>query len=213
MPDLEHWSIFLTAAIILLLIPGPSVMYVMARGIEHGHRGAILSSVGLALGDLLQVLAAVAGVSALLASSAMLFGIVKYVGAAYLILLGLRRLLTTHDPSVTGLVAAEHSDEPASRALVVQALFALNPKTAMFFLALFPQFVAVNAGPGWFQILLFGCTFVVVGFVTNSVYGCMGGTLRFMAKDYKQFKMISRYVSGAVLTGMGVAAALAAGPH
>jgi threonine/homoserine/homoserine lactone efflux protein len=93
MPDLAHWSVFLTATLILLLIPGPSVLFVIARGIDQGFRAALLSSVGLALGDLFQVLCAAVGLSALLASSLALFAVVKYAGAVYLIFLGLRRIL------------------------------------------------------------------------------------------------------------------------
>jgi threonine/homoserine/homoserine lactone efflux protein len=209
MPDLVHWSRFFTATIILLLIPGPSVMYVVVRGIEHGYRGAVLSSLGLALGDLLQVLCTVGGFAALLASSVLLFGIVKYVGAAYLIVLGVHRFLATDPTPLTNFVATEHPVRQTSRSLVLQALFALNPKTAIFFLALFPQFVAENSGPAWLQILLFGCVFVVLGFVTNSIYGCLGGTLSSVAKHRNRFHIVTRYISGAVLFGMGITAALA----
>ena len=215
MPDLVHWSTFFTATIILLLIPGPSVMYVVTRGIEHGYRGVIFSSAGLALGDLLQVICTVAGLSALLASSALFFGIVKYAGATYLIGLGLRGLLVKNAPSLVNLAGA---DDPANRrssarSLVAQAFFALNPKTAIFFLALFPQFVAENAGPAWVQILLFGCVFVILGFVTNSLYGGLGGTLSSIAKNSNRFNIATRYVSSAVLIAMGMAAALVSAPH
>ena len=213
MPDLVHWSTFFTATIILLLIPGPSVMYVVTRGIEHGYRGVFLSSLGLALGDLLQVLCTVAGLSALLASSVFLFGIVKYAGATYLMVLGIRRLVEKDAPSPTNLLSAEDSPEHASRSLVVQAFFALNPKTAIFFLALFPQFVAAGAGPAWLQILLFGCTFVVLGFLTNSVYGCLGGALSSFVRHSNGFHLTARYISGVVLISMGVWAALASAPH
>ena len=213
MPDLVHWSTFFTATMILLLVPGPSVMYVVTRGIEHGYRGVFLSSLGLALGDLLQVLCTVAGLSALLASSVFLFGIVKYAGATYLIVLGIRRLVEKNAPSPTNLASAGRAPEHASRSLVVQAFFALNPKTAIFFLALFPQFVAAGVGPAWLQILLFGCTFVVLGFLTNSVYGCLGGTLSSFAQHSNGFHLAARYISSIVLIGMGVGAALASAPH
>jgi len=213
MPDLVHWSTFFTATTILLLIPGPSVMYVVTRGIEHGYRGVFLSSLGLALGDLLQVLCTVAGLSALLASSVFLFGIVKYAGATYLIVLGIRRLVENNAPSPTNLASAGHPPGQASRSLVVEAFFALNPKTAIFFLALFPQFVAASVGPAWLQILLFGCTFVVLGFLTNSVYGFLGGTLSSFAKHSNRFHLAARYISSIVLIGMGVGAALASSPH
>jgi threonine/homoserine/homoserine lactone efflux protein len=209
MPDLVHWSAFFTATIILLLIPGPSVMYVVTSGVEHGYRGVLLSSLGLALGDLLQVLGTVGGLAALLASSVLFFDIVKYVGAAYLIVLGMHRFLATNATPVANFVITEHAAQQTSRSLIVQAFFALNPKTAIFFLALFPQFVAYKAGPAWLQILLFGSVFVVLGFVTNSMYGFVGGTIRSFAKHSHRFHIATRYISGAILVGMGLAATLA----
>lgn len=210
MPDLLHWSTFLGATIVLLLIPGPSVVYVITRGMEHGYRGVVFSSIGLALGDLLQVLCTVLGLSAVLASSSVVFGIVKYAGAGYLIALGLRRMLASGANTAPKFPA---TDQETSRSLVKQGFFALNPKTAIFFLALFPQFVAVNAGPPWFQILLFGCAFVVLGFITNSLYGFLGGTLRAIGNQNQRFQMASRCISSVVLIGMGIAAALASVPH
>jgi threonine/homoserine/homoserine lactone efflux protein len=188
-------------------------MYVVTRGVEHGYRGVVLSSLGLALGDLLQVLCTVGGLAALLASSVLLFSIVKYVGAAYLIVLGIRRFLATNANPLANFVSMEYPAQQTSRSLVVQAFFALNPKTAIFFLALFPQFVAYNAGRVWLQILLFGLVFVVLGFATNSMYGCVGGTIRSFAKHSRRFHVATRYISGTVLVGMGIAAALASTPH
>jgi threonine/homoserine/homoserine lactone efflux protein len=159
------------------------------------------------------VLCTVGGLAALLASSVLLFGIVKYVGAAYLIVLGIRRILATNANPLANFVIMEYPAQQTSRSLVVQAFFALNPKTAIFFLALFPQFVAYNAGPVWLQILLFGSVFVVLGFVTNSMYGCVGGTIRSFAKHSRRFHVATRYISGTVLVGMGIAAALASTPH
>lgn len=188
-------------------------MYVVTRGIEHGYRGVVFSSIGLALGDLLQVLCTVLGLSTLLASSTLVFGIVKYAGAAYLIGLGLRRLFAGGANVAAKFQTAQDPDQETPRSLVTQAFFALNPKTAIFFLALFPQFVAENAGSPWLQILLFGCAFVVLGFVTNSLYGFLGGTLSAIGKQGHRFQMASRYVSSVVLIGMGIAAALASAPH
>ena len=188
-------------------------MYVITRSIEHGYRGTIFSSVGLAAGDLLQVLCTVVGVSALLVSSVVFFTILKYAGAAYLIALGIRQLLSKHVPSLAHLRAAGFPvDRVSSWTLSVQAFFALNPKTAIFFLALFPQFVTPNAGPAWRQILLFGCMFVVLGFITNSLYGCLGGTIASVARNNARFQESIHYVSGVVLLGMGIAAGLASAP-
>jgi threonine/homoserine/homoserine lactone efflux protein len=215
MPDFAHWSIFFTATIILLLIPGPSVIYIVTRGIDQGYRGVVYSAVGLALGDLLQVLGTVVGLSALLATSTMVFDIFKYAGAAYLILLGFRRLLDKNSlSSAFNSANSQHQvQQTSSSSLILQGFLTLNPKTALFFLALFPQFVAENAGPAWFQILLFGCAFVVLGFITNSMYGCLGGTLGSMARRSNRFHIAARYLSAAILIAIGVAAALTSAPH
>jgi threonine/homoserine/homoserine lactone efflux protein len=202
MPDLNHWSVFFAATSVLLVIPGPSVMYVVARGVDNGSRAVLYSAAGLALGDLVQVLCAAAGLSALLASSLRLFSIAKYAGAAYLIWLGMTTLLARR----AGTHAAPGM---RSRSLLLQGFFALNPKTALFFLALFPQFVSDTAGPAWLQILFFGCAFVALGFMTNSIYGCLGGKLfGDLARRNDVFRTATRYVSGVALIALGVAAAV-----
>lgn len=210
MPDLNHWSIFFGATIVLLLTPEPSVLYVVTQGVEQGYRGAVFSSVGLALGDLLQVICTVLGLSAVLASSAVLFDSLKYAGAAYLILLGARRLVEKKTP-LRAKSRAERSGTPY--ALILQGFFALNPKTALFFLALFPQFLAENAGPAWVQMLLFGCAFVALGFITNSAYGCLGAKLVSVARRNNRFQTAARCVGGVTLIGLGLAAALASTPR
>jgi threonine/homoserine/homoserine lactone efflux protein len=209
MLDRVHWGTFFAATITLLLIPGPSVMYVVTRGIEHGYRGVLLSSLGLAFGDLLQVLCTVAGLAALIASSVWLFGVVKYVGAAYLFVLGIHRFRVTRGTLVTHGVITTDPVRQTCRSLVLQGFFALNPKTAIFFLALFPQFVVKNAAPVSLQILVLGCVFIALGFVTNSMYGCLGGKIGSFAEDRPWFHVATRYISSAVLVCMGIAAALA----
>jgi threonine/homoserine/homoserine lactone efflux protein len=210
MPDFAHWSVFFAATIILLLVPGPSVMYVLARGIDEGYRAAVFSSLGLGLGDLFQVVSAAVGLSALLASSVVLFAIAKYAGAAYLIFLGVRRLVENDRSLLLTTVSAVHIPrKTSSRSLITQGFLALNPKTALFFLALFPQFVTPNAGPAWLQILFFGCVFVTLGFITNSLYGCLGGKLLgSLARRSHRFQVATRFVSGGTLIALGVIAAL-----
>jgi len=211
MPDFAHWSVFFAATIFLLLIPGPSVMYVVARGIDQGYRAIVLSSLGLGLGDLLQVMCAAVGLSALLASSVVLFAIAKYAGAAYLILLGVRRLLEKNAMVLPSSAGGEHIPlRIPSRSLIIQGFLALNPKTALFFVALFPQFVTPNAGPAWLQILFFGGAFVALGFTTNSLYGCLGGKLLgSLARRSNRFQNATRFLSGGTLIALGIAAATA----
>ena len=208
MPDLTHWAVFFAATVALLVVPGPSVMYVLARGIDNGSQAVLYSSAGLALGDLLQVLCTAAGLSALLASSVMLFSVVKYAGAAYLIVVGVTTLFGTHARRPRHPIAVERgASVTRSRSLILQGFFALNPKTALFFLALFPQFVSGTAGPVWRQILLFGLAFVVLGFVTNSIFGCLGAhLLGGLARRSRRFQATTQYVSGGTLVALGVAA-------
>jgi len=208
MPDLLHWSTFFTATIILLLIPGPTVIYVVTRGVEHGYRGVLFSAIGLALGDLAQVFCTAAGLSALLASSDAVFRIVKYAGASYLIGLGLHQLIAGRRRQSLPL-AAKYPNEGRGRYLVMQGFFALNPKTAIFFVAFLPQFVAAKAGPLWLQMLFFGGAFVLLGLVTNSLYGFLGGTFRAIGRQNQHFQLATRFISSFVFIGMGIAAALA----
>jgi threonine/homoserine/homoserine lactone efflux protein len=214
MPDLAHWSVFLAATIVLLLIPGPTVMYVIGRGIDQGYRGALFSAIGLALGDLLQVLWTAAGLGALLASSVFLFTAVKYAGAAYLIFLGIRRLLERNSLSTSSSTGYQLvANRTSSRSFILQGFLALNPKTTLFFLSLFPQFVAADAGPAWLQILMFGVAFVSLGFVTNSLYGCLGGKLGSFARQSPRFQTAARYVNAATMIALGVMAALTPAPR
>jgi threonine/homoserine/homoserine lactone efflux protein len=209
MPDLAHWAAFLAAVTVFVLIPGPSVLFVVAQGMHRGFRDARLAAVGLAAGDLLQVVAAAAGLSVVLASSATLFTVVKYAGAAYLIFLGVRRLRDRAVPVPAGEVRT------SGRGMVLQAFSvnALNPKTALFFLALLPQFVAPGAGPVWSQVTLFGTVFVGLGFVSNLVYGRVGGAVSDLARRSGRFRTATRYVSGGSLIGLGVLAAVSGAPR
>lgn len=212
MPDLAHWSVFLAATIVLLLIPGPTVMYVIGRGIDQGYRGALFSAIGLAFGDFLQVLWTAAGLGALLASSALVFTVIKYAGAAYLIVLGIRRLLDKNTLSAS-IPSGKQANNASSRSFVLQGFLALNPKTTLFFLALFPQFVAANAGPAWLQILFFGIAFVSLGFLTNSLYGCLGGKLGSFARQSPRFQTAARYVNAITMITLGIMAALTPAPR
>jgi threonine/homoserine/homoserine lactone efflux protein len=206
MPDLAHWSVFLTATLILLVIPGPSVIYVLTQAMDHGRRGALLASLGLASGDFAQAVLTALGLSALLASSAVWFQAVKYGGAAYLVFLGIRRLRRSEDLQVSR-GNAHIRNTPAS-SLIAQAFFALNPKTALFFVALFPQVIDIEETNAGAQMLLFGTVFTVVGFVTNFVYGSVGGRMAARLTTSRQFRLSARYATAATLIGLGLVAAV-----
>jgi len=206
MPDLAHWAVFLAGAFVLLVTPGPSIMYVVARGIALGSRAAVLSAAGLALGDLLQVIATAVGLSALLASAPAQLAVMKAVGATYLVALGVATLLGRRAPGGASLTDHDPRGAASSRSLIAQGFLALNPKTTLFFLAFLPQFVAPEAGPVALQILTLGSAFVVLGFGTNSLFGCLGGKLGVLAARNLRLRAATRYASGGVLIALGIAA-------
>lgn len=198
-PSTLWW--FFTASVVLLLVPGPSVLYVSGRTLDQGSRAGLLSTLGLACGDPIQVLAAVVGLSALVASSETAFQVVKYVGAAYLLYLGIRRLRT---PVEAPALIEEKQKEVRSGRIVLEGLVvnALNPKSTLFFLAFLPSFVHKQDGAVWSQTLVLGLLFVVVGMVTNSGWGMLTSLVRGRAQQSKGFMNVQRYVGGGVFLAL-----------
>jgi threonine/homoserine/homoserine lactone efflux protein len=202
-PDSGTVWLFCLTALALLVIPGPAVLYVVVQGAEQGRRVGLASVAGIHLGTLVHVAAATVGLSALIVASAVAFSVVKYAGAAYLIYVGVRKLLGRDD------VAAEAGRARVSyrRAFVRGAVVnALNPKTALFFLALLPQFVDTDRGGVWSQALLLGLVFVGLGSITDSLYALVAGTVGSL---FRHRRRALAYGSGAVFIGLGVTAALA----
>lgn len=203
-PDASTLAVFVAAALALLLVPGPAVLYIVARSVEQGRSAGLVSVVGVHLGSLVHIAAAAVGLSSLLVSSAVAFNVVKYLGAAYLVYLGIRALLTR----------VEHGDvevRPAPlRKLLRQGAVVnvLNPKTALFFLAFLPQFVDPDAGHAALQIVFFGLVFVALGFVTDGLYALLAGTAGNWLRSSRAYAAMQRYVSGTVFIGLGLAAAL-----
>ena len=205
-PGAASLALFVSAALVLLVIPGPAVLYIVARSIEQGRRAGFVSILGIHAATLVHVLAAALGLSALLASSALAFSIVKYAGAAYLIWLGLKKLFgRPEDPHIEGSTA--HSSSRLFRDGFIVNL--LNPKTALFFLAFLPQFVEVDRGHVAMQIVFLGFLFTLIGMVSDGCYAlaasAAGGWLR-RSRGYLAFE---RYISGTLFIGLGITAALA----
>jgi len=182
-------------------------MYVMARAIAQGPHAAVLSAVGLGLGDLLQVVATAVGLSALLASAPAVFSVLKFAGAAYLVVLGALTLIGRGTRATSPIEGKLGRQQPAKRSLILQGFLALNPKTSLFLLAFLTQFVDPRAGSARAQILTFGIAFVVLGFFTNSVFGCLGGKLGDVARSNSVFQAITRFASGIILIALGIVAA------
>jgi len=201
---------FVAAALVLLLIPGPAVLYIVARSLSQGHRAGLVSVLGLSLGALVHVAAATAGLSAILLASATAFGIVKALGAGYLIYLGIRTLFARQP---TGSVEA--SPPRSLYRLFRDGVFVsvLNPKIAVFFLAFLPQFVEPSRGPVPPQVLLLGLTYVGLALITDSAYALLAGSLRHSLGGRVMQGPLPRYASAVVYLGLGVSTALTGRRH
>jgi threonine/homoserine/homoserine lactone efflux protein len=204
MPDGTSLTLFLAAVLMLLFIPGPVVIYTITRSLHQGWQAGLVSTAAVGLGDFVHVVAAALGLSALLASSAVMFSVVKYAGAAYLISLGLRTLLARQGHHVTTAYVPMRLTRVFSQGLLVSIL---NPKTAVFFLALFPQFIDPARGAVVGQSLFLGSLFVMLGVCTNSLYASLAGTIGQWLKGSARFLRAQRYVSGGVYIALGVSAA------
>jgi threonine/homoserine/homoserine lactone efflux protein len=207
MPDPSRLALFVGAALLLLVVPGPSVLYIVTQSVSHGRRAGIVSVAGITTGTLVHIAAATVGLSALLASSALAFDVVKYLGAAYLIAVGLRRLASRERE--TGPQARDPRDlgRLYRQGIVVNTL---NPKTALFFLAFLPQFVDPGRGTPWLQILVLGLLFAALGFFSDGTWALIAGTLGERLRRSRRFPAVQRYVSGSVFVGLGAVAALTA---
>jgi threonine/homoserine/homoserine lactone efflux protein len=203
-PDLAALGLFVVAALVLLLTPGPAVLYIVARSLEQGRRAGLVSVLGVHAGTLVHALAATAGVSALLAASATAFSVVKYAGAAYLVYLGVRRLLDRRPVLTTRHAGARDLRRAFIDGVVVNVL---NPKTALFFLAFLPQFVDVARGAVGAQILGLGLLFVLLGVLTDGGYALTAGAAAQWLRARPRFLSGERWVSGGMYIGLGLTAA------
>jgi threonine/homoserine/homoserine lactone efflux protein len=208
--ELPNLPVFLLAALILLLTPGPAVLYIIARSMDQGRLAGFVSVISIEVGNSFHVLAATLGLSAILLSSALAFTIIKYLGAAYLIYLGIRRLLTRDHDREIAILKQERLRRIFSQGVLVATL---NPKTALFFLAFLPQFVDPSAGSVTLQLLTLGGLFVMMAIVTDGIYALLASTAGGWLKRNRSFLRAERYVVGSVYIGLGVTAALAEGTH
>ena len=206
MPEPSTLAVFVLAAVALLVTPGPAVLYIVTRSVEQGRLAGLVSALGVHAGTLVHVAAAALGVSALLVSSALAFDIVKYLGALYLIYLGVRKLLGWDQPAQGQALAPRSLRRLFAQGVVVNVL---NPKTALFFLAFLPQFVDVSKGAVGVQLLALGLIFVALGVVSDGLYALVAGTAGAWLKRGGRLLRVERYVSGSVFVGLGVTAALA----
>jgi threonine/homoserine/homoserine lactone efflux protein len=206
-PSAASIGVFCVAAALLLLVPGPAVLYIVARSVEQGRIAGLASVCGITTGTLVHVLAAALGLSALLASSALAFSVVKYAGAGYLIYIGVRRILSRTEASAAQTELPRRSLARLYRDGFVVNL--LNPKTALFFLAFLPQFVDPSRGAAAFQIALLGLLFTLMGFTSDGLYALVAGTAGRWVRRKGRYLRWERYVTGGVFIGLGVTAVIA----
>jgi threonine/homoserine/homoserine lactone efflux protein len=204
LPDSSHLALFVSTTVLLLIIPGPAVLYIVAQSVEHGRRAGLAAVGGIHMGSAVHVAAATVGLSALLVSSAVAFSAVKLVGAAYLIFLGVQRLIGRGEEGGSPNAAEPHLGRIFRQGIVVNVL---NPKTALFFFAFLPQFVdpAHSAAP---QIALLGLLWILVGLCTDGLYALLSGSVGAAVRRRPGFARVQRAVTGIVLIGLGIAAAL-----
>jgi threonine/homoserine/homoserine lactone efflux protein len=206
-----EWStlgVFVAAAVALLLTPGPAVMYIVTRSVAQGRAAGLVSVLGICTGTLFHVAAATLGLSALLVSSAVAFSIVRYVGALYLIVLGVQTIVR-RDASTgeAGVVRA------GLRRVYMQGVIVnvLNPHTAVFFFAFLPQFVNPSRGAVPAQMLALGLLFVALSATTDAGWAIAAGTAGNWIRRHPRFNRGQRYASGGALIGLGAAAAFGGG--
>jgi threonine/homoserine/homoserine lactone efflux protein len=196
---------FLGATLALLLVPGPAVLYITARSANQGRLAGLVSVLAIETANFLQAVAATLGLSAILLSSALAFDVVKYLGAAYLIYLGVRKLLVAEEGTDSGEVKTESLSRIYWQGFAINLL---NPKTALFFFAFLPQFVDPARGNVTAQTLLLGALFVGMAIITDSLYALLASSLADRLRDSRHFQKGQRYFAGLVYVGLGITTAL-----
>lgn len=200
--------LFVIATAALLIMPGPAVFYIMARSIDQGKKAGLVSVLGVSLGGAVHVLAGAIGVSAILMTSATAFTIVKYLGAIYLIYLGCKTLFSTSN--------GNHSESPKTNHKKLLKIFyesalveVMNPKTALFFLAFFPQFIAPSASSVTVQFLLLGTIFIILAFINDSLYAILAASIRKWIVGRKGNSKLMNRITGYLYIVLGVFSAFA----
>ncbi len=202
MPDFNSLFSFAIASVALLVIPGPAVIYVVNRSVASGRPIGLASVLGLELGTFMHVLAATVGLSAILATSQDAFNVVKYLGAAYLVLVGLRTLSRPPE-TITSSANAMTKVQAFRQGFVINTL---NPKIALFFLSFLPQFIDPDKSSNALQSLTLGAVFVICGFVIDGIYALTASSLRETLAKGKTLPFIQRYVAGIVFVLLGIVA-------
>jgi threonine/homoserine/homoserine lactone efflux protein len=205
MIPIENLVAFMLTSLVIIVIPGPSVLFVIGRAIALGRRAGVLSVVGNALGTVPAVIAVAFGVGAIVASSVVAFTVIKIAGALYLVYLGIQAIRHRH-AHIPGI---QQRPTRARRLLAEGFIVGLtNPKTIAFFVAVLPQFVDPTAGPVWLQLLLLGLVFEALALASDSIWALAAGTARaWFARSPRRISTLSA-TGGVMMIGLGGALAL-----
>jgi threonine/homoserine/homoserine lactone efflux protein len=205
MPSLPTLALFILAALTLLLIPGPAVLYIVTRSAQHGRRAGFASVLGVEAAGLIHALAAALGLSAILLASATAFEVVKYAGAAYLVYLGIRTLISRDDRAPQAPASERKLSAHLGKGLLVNLL---NPKTALFFYAFLPQFVDPGKGAIQGQVFLLGVLFVLLATCTDGMYSLLASSVGKWLLSNTRIRRVKRYVSAGIYVALGVVTAV-----
>ena len=205
MVDSAHLIVFFGAALLLAIAPGPGMLYVLARSLAGGRREGLLSALGTFCGGMVHVFAAAAGISIILAKSAIAFATVKYLGAAYLCFLGIRMILDARNDEPVSLADLRQRSSPFWQGIMTEAL---NPKTALFFLSFIPQFVSRGQGHIFLQFVFLGTFSVALNTTADIAVTLLAGPLGERIRGSARFRRRQRTLTGAIMIGLGTYLAL-----
>jgi threonine/homoserine/homoserine lactone efflux protein len=202
MLDYSNLGIFVAASLVILLTPGPAVIYIVTCSLDKGRRAGFISALGIAVGGLTHVLLASMGLSVLIASSAAAFAIIKYTGAGYLLFLGIRKIFFYKDTGESGLV--QHLK--THRSMFFQGIIVnvFNPKTALFFLAFLPQFVDASRGSLSLQFVILGILFISMALCTDCTYVMLAGSGSSRIFSNARVSKLQPYVIGGIYMILGI---------
>ena len=203
--DITTIGLFALASVLLAITPGPDMIYIATRSIAQGRNAGVVSALGVHTGVLIHTVAAALGLSALIAASAMAFGIVKYAGAAYLIYIGIQTFLSNPENFQIKSTARAKLRQVYFQGLLVNLL---NPKVILFFLAFLPQFVDPAKGNVGLQLLLLGILLVVVTLPIDISVGLAGGQLGIWFRARQGIRQVTKWVTGSIYIALGITTAM-----
>lgn len=203
-PEVNQIGYFLIAAFVLLVVPGPAVLFIVAKSIQHGQKAGLVSVIGIGLGGIVHVIFAALGLSAILFASTYAFMLIKYLGAFYLLYLGLKSFFskTTSDPTNSNAVNKKQSYHKILLDGFIVNVF--NPKTAIFFMAFLPHFVSLEKGGIGSQIIFLGVLFILLAVLSDSLYVLLSSKLSKLLSGSSKFTKVRNYTTGVLYFFLGL---------